>query len=186
MNEAFEKWWKIKYKNLAFSHHGQFVFCGLNLEEAYEAGQNQRDEEVEDITEEKELWRVLAGKRAITIDSISMKEVTPEGLGPELLVDDDQGDWSITYKQRAENAEARVNDLKRKLFLEGVKNNSDKARVEFLEDKQEAMQPVLDAARNQEVVHWTKMRQVQQGETAPCDCDTCTAIRVLDRTQKSE
>jgi hypothetical protein len=28
-----------------------------------------------------------------------------------------------------------VNELKRKLFNEGVKNNSDRARVEFLEDK---------------------------------------------------
>jgi hypothetical protein len=38
-------------------------------------------------------------------------------------------------RSRAEKLEARVNELKRKRFLECVKNNSDKARVEFLEAK---------------------------------------------------
>jgi head-tail adaptor len=41
------------------------------------------------------------------------------------------GERAITV----DKAEAENNELKRELFLEGVKNNSDRARTEFLEAK---------------------------------------------------
>jgi hypothetical protein len=51
------------------------------------------------------------------------------------------------YEAGQNHAHEEVNDLKRKLFNEGVKNNSNVARVEFLEDKLEDAQAVIDAAR---------------------------------------
>lgn len=44
------------------------------------------------------------------------------------------------YKAGQNQRDEEVNDLKRKLFLEGVKNNSRVARVEFLEDKLKALE----------------------------------------------
>jgi hypothetical protein len=43
------------------------------------------------------------------------------------------------YEAGQNQRDEEVNELKRKLFTEGVKNNSNVARVEFLEDKLEAI-----------------------------------------------
>jgi hypothetical protein len=51
------------------------------------------------------------------------------------------------YEAGQNQAQEEVNELKRKLFNEGVKNNSDKARVEFLEDKLEEVEKVIEAAK---------------------------------------
>jgi hypothetical protein len=52
---------------------------------------------------------------------------------------DDSFHWDeaalLFYKAGQNQRDEEVTDLKRKLFLEGVKNNSDRARTEFLEDK---------------------------------------------------
>jgi hypothetical protein len=67
--------------------------------------------------------------------------------GSELYRIDEEWRNLLFEDVRADKAEAEVNELKRKLFNEGVKNNSDKARVEFLEGKMEDVEAVIEGVR---------------------------------------
>jgi chromosome segregation ATPase len=80
------------------------------------------------------------------------------------------GEMTINYARefsRADKAEDMVGKLKKKLYLEGVKNNSDRARTEFLEDKLEEVEKVIEAARE-----WATSREYgisKEGMQRACD-----------------
>jgi hypothetical protein len=70
-----------------------------------------------------------------------------------------------------------VEELKRKLFNEGVKNNSNVARVEFLEDKIKDVEKVTEAARECESV---LKDNCGDAITHPADRKLYEAIRAFD------
>jgi hypothetical protein len=122
-NEAFEKWLdNYKADNNLYYHATNWMKSDMS--QAYEAGQNQRDEEVKELKEEMQFRN-----ETTQITVALLKRLHEDNLFPE------EGQGFVNVLLKLNDSEARVNELKRQIFNEGVKNNSSMARIEFLEDK---------------------------------------------------
>jgi hypothetical protein len=150
MSEAFEKFAKAEYIRTGF------VWDYDQAKVFFVAGQNQRDEEVERLKEQLQSYVACSfcgeslqrEEQTTTKDLVDVIIFQNQALLPCIVTK-----WSsricefgtkgcianhegpTSDLQRAERLEEENKDLKRKLFNEGVKNNSDRARVEFLEMK---------------------------------------------------
>jgi hypothetical protein len=167
-NEAFGQWLEEHLRSQPY-HPIRWQVC--DIQKAYEAGQNQRDEEVKELKEEMQFR-----SETTQITVALLKRLHEDNLFPE------EGQGFVNVLLKLNDSEARVNELKRKLFNEGVKNNSDKARVEFLEGKLEGQEQVIEAARG--VCMWRYDNHVEKFPESKSTTDLLElrdAIRNLDK-----